>query len=67
MAKQIAFNLVSGVCNTIRHNPGVMSPSNVITPPHRLRFAQTAFMVVLPRTITKYPHETSSEDLENKR
>lgn len=33
MAKQIAFNLVSGVCNTIRHNPGVMSPSNVITPP----------------------------------
>lgn len=66
MTKQLAINLVSGVCNTLHANPGVMSPSNVITPPHRLRFAQTAFMVVLPRTITKYPHETSSDDSENK-
>lgn len=67
MTKQIAFNLVSGVCNTLHANPGVMSPSNVITPPHRLRFAQTAFMVVLPRTTTKYLRETPSEDSENKR
>lgn len=31
--KQIALNLVSGVCNTLHANPGVMSPSNVIPPP----------------------------------
>lgn len=31
-AKQIALNLVSGVCNTLHANPGVMSPSNVIAP-----------------------------------
>ena len=39
MAKQIAFNLVSGVCNTLHANPGVMCPSNVITPPqpHKVR------------------------------
>lgn len=30
--KQIALNLVSGVCNTLHANPGLMSPSNV-TPP----------------------------------
>lgn len=35
-------------------------------PPHRLRFAQTAFMVVLPRTTTKYLRGTSSEDSENR-
>lgn len=45
-AKQIAINLVSGVCNTLHANPGVMSPSNILTPPHRLRFAQTAFIVI---------------------
>lgn len=66
-AKQIPINLCQGVSCTIRHNPGVMSPSNVITPPHRLRFAQTAFMTVLPHTTTKYLRETSSEDSENKR
>lgn len=32
-AKQIALNLVSGVCNTLRANPSVMCPSNVLTPP----------------------------------
>ena len=32
-AKQIAINLVSGVCNTLHANPGVMSPSNILTPP----------------------------------
>lgn len=66
-SKQIPINLCQGVSCTIRHNPGVMSPSNVITPPNRLRFAQTAFMAVLPRTTTKYLRATSSADLENKR
>lgn len=32
-SKQIPINLCQGVSCTIRHNPGVMSPSNVITPP----------------------------------
>lgn len=32
-AKQIAINLVSGVCNTLHANPGMMCPSNVLTPP----------------------------------
>ena len=31
--KQIPINLCQGISCTIRHNPGVMSPSNVITPP----------------------------------
>lgn len=65
-AKQIAINLVSGVCNTLHANPGVMSPSNILTPPHRLRFAQTAFISVLPRTTIKSPRETSSGDSKNK-
>ena len=65
-AKQIAINLVSGVCNTLHANPGMMCPSNVLTPPHRLRFAQTAFISVLPPTTTKCRRETSSEDFKNK-
>lgn len=32
-AKQIAINLYQGVSCTLHANPGVMSPSNVITPP----------------------------------
>lgn len=33
MKKQIAINLVSGVSNTLRANPGMYCPSNAITPP----------------------------------
>lgn len=46
MTKQIAINLCQGVSCTLHANPGVMSPSNVITPKNRLRFAQTAFIVI---------------------
>ncbi len=66
-ARQIAINLIDNVCCTLHARPGVYSPSNVIPPPERIRFAQTSFMVVLPRTTTKYLRETSSEDSENKR
>lgn len=45
--KQIAINLVSGVSTTIRANPGVHSPSNILTPPNRLKYAQTAFIVIV--------------------
>lgn len=45
--KQIAINLMSGVANTIRHNPGMHCPANILTPPSRIRFAQTAFLCVL--------------------
>lgn len=47
MRKEIAINIVSGVSCTIRANPGVHSPSNVLTPPDRQKYAQTAFIQVL--------------------
>lgn len=42
--KQMAINLVSGVCCTLHANPGVMSPSNILYPPfgqgsHRRRLS----------------------------
>lgn len=46
MTKQIAINLISGVSCTIRANPCIHSPANVITSPHRQKYAQTAFMVI---------------------
>lgn len=39
----------------------------MITPPHRIRFAQTAFISVLPPTTTKSARATSSVGLRNKR
>lgn len=65
-AKQVAINLYDGVCCTLHANPGVYSVSNTLPPPERARFAQTAFISVLPRTTTKSPRGTSSEDSENR-
>ena len=65
-ARQIAINLYNGICGTLHAIGGTQCPSNILPPPERVRFAQTALMVVLPRTITKYRRETSSEDSRNK-
>lgn len=65
-ARQIAINLYQGVCGTLHAIGGTHCPSNILPPPERVRFAQTAFMAVLPRTIVKCHRETSSEDSRNK-
>lgn len=65
--KQIVFNLVSGVCGTLHAIGGTHCPSNILPPPERVRFAQTAFIVVLPRIITKYHHAIYLKALKNKR
>lgn len=64
--KQIAFNLYNGVCGTLHAIGGTHCPSNILPPPSRMRFAQTAFISVLPPTTIKHPRETSSEDFKNK-
>lgn len=46
MPKTIAINLYNGVCGTLHAIGGTHCPSNILPPPHRLRFAQTAFIVV---------------------
>lgn len=63
MTKQIAINLYNGVSCTIRANDGVYCTYNTINCPPRFR--QTAFLGVLPRTITKSLRETSSVDLKS--
>lgn len=65
-ARQIAINLYQGVCGTLHSVGGTHCPSNIFPPPNRVRFAQTAFISVLPPTTIKYPRETSSEYSENK-
>ena len=65
-ARQLAINLYQGVCGTLHAVGGTHCPSNILPPPERVRFAQTAFMVVLPHIITKCRRETSSEDFKNK-
>lgn len=69
-AKQFAINLVSanckwgGVANTVHANPGMHSAYNVLTAPQK--YAQTAFVVVLPPTTIKSARGIFSEDSENR-
>lgn len=41
-------------------------PVKYLTPPSRIRFAQTAFISVLPPTTIKSPRATSAVDFKNK-
>lgn len=66
MTKTIAINLYDGVCGTLHAIGGTQCPSNILPPPERMRFAQTAFLSVLPRITTKSPRETSSGAFKNK-
>ena len=66
MTKQFAINLYNGVCGTLHAVGGTHCPSNILPPPERIRFAQTAFISVLPPITIKSPHETSSVDFKNK-
>lgn len=65
-ARQLAINLYQGVCGTLHAIGGTHCPSNILPPPNRVRFAQTAFISVLPPTTTNCRRETSSEDFKNK-
>lgn len=58
-AKQIAINLVSGVCNTLHANPGVMSPSNILTPPPSAQIRPDGVY----KCLTAHYHKISSRNI----
>lgn len=63
MKKQVAINLYNGVCGTLHAVGGTQCPSNILPPLKRVRFAQTAFMVIYETDFDKRDRRRQDGDV----